>query len=94
MRKDIVEILKNCNIYENMLNLFTKSKNDDKLKNILAFLTFLFENDTQDVAKIVKIVYDKIGLSEIFLEWGVKVVKLAIGFFVDFLADFSNLKPL
>ena len=47
------------------------------MKNILRFTAFLFEHDKDDVDNIAKIFYDKMGPSDIFLDWAQNITQKA-----------------
>jgi hypothetical protein len=45
-------------------------------------MTFLFENDTDDVSAIVKNIYDLLGPSDTFFLWAKNLTSRALNFFI------------
>ena len=64
---DAVTFLKSKKIYETLLSILQNSKNEALTKEILEFLSFLFEYDFDDINPILKPIYEKLGPSDKFL---------------------------
>lgn len=47
------------------------------MKNVLGFTAFLFEHDKDNVNRIAKVFYDKMGPSDTFLDWGQHITQKA-----------------
>ena len=58
----------------------------------MKFLSFLFENDNEDISHIIKPIYDKLGPSDILLEWINKNIDKASQFIEEMLTSENNLK--
>ncbi len=64
------------------MNVFGKLKSKDEIYNILEFVSFLFEYDSDDVSLIVKTIYEQMGPSDTFLLWAKEIANRALKFFV------------
>lgn len=59
---------------------------------LLKFLGYLFEYDTEDASPIIKQIYDKFGPSDILLEWIQKNLKKAQNFVMEMLESYETVE--
>lgn len=63
---EVVHFIKTKGIYSGLLNQLSKQKEEAVKKDILEFIAFLLENDTDDINPIMKQVFEKAGSTSIF----------------------------
>ena len=90
--KEVITYLKNENIYDNVLRLLAAVKTREKTESILEFLDFLFSHDASDISLIVKLTYDILGPTEVFLIWAKNLTYRAINFFIDMYQNPQNMQ--
>jgi len=55
-------------------------------------LQFLFDHDSDDISDILKLVYDILGPSDIFLAWAKHLTYRALNFFVEMYENVENME--
>ena len=83
--------MKNENIYQVVYRLLQTAKTKDKISSILEFLQFLFDHDSDDISDILKLIYDILGPSDIFLAWAKHLTYRALNFFVEMYENVENM---
>lgn len=54
---DAVSFIKNKGMYQGLLNLLSKTKEESVKKDVLQFFGFLFENDFEEINSILQQIY-------------------------------------
>lgn len=76
-----------------MLNILENTKNEATIREILNFLSFLFDYDFDDIGKILMPIYKKLGPTDKLLEWIYKILKRARTFVTEILENTTDFQP-
>ena len=64
----------------------------DRIETTLEFLQFLFDYDSDDISLILKLVYDILGPSDVFLLWAKHITYRALNFFIEMYQNTENME--
>lgn len=64
------------------MRLLAAAKNKERIETTLEFLQFLFDYDSDDISSIVKMAYEILGPSDVFLLWAKNLAYRALNFFI------------
>lgn len=90
--KEVIVYLKQENIYDIVIRLLGSAKIRDRIETTLEFLQFLFDYDADDISLIVKLAYNILGPSDVFLLWAKHLTYRALNFFIEMYQNTSNME--